>query len=70
MIQGKDEKGGGNGMACSDYKNVAQVQQEFKITYHEKNDFEQGWGQCLASCHMRVSRNDDTVIVAFHHERS
>ncbi len=24
-------------MACSDYKNIAQVQQEFKMTYHEEH---------------------------------
>ena len=62
-------------MAFSDYKSLAQVQEEFQIKYQEadfveslpakpsknvlglpllpvvgakRNDFEQGWGQCLA----------------------
>ena len=46
-------------MAFSDYKNVSQIQRQFKvgdqlekplmvIAEAKKNDFEQGWGRCLA----------------------
>ncbi len=34
---GEDQRAGGDDMAFSDYKNIAQVQQEFTITYHEEH---------------------------------
>jgi len=81
-------------MAFSDYRNISQVQKEFKIRYHEerfitaqdiepptfflkefqfslenidvyKNDFEQGWGQCLVELVAAQKINDEASLAVY-----
>ncbi len=61
LIQGQDEKGGADGMACRDDKHIAQV----VVAETQKNDFEHGWGAVFGRMSRRLAALFGVLLAIF-----